>query len=76
MSIEQDKATYWDPETDNELSSCLPSSSRHSSSSSDSTAPEDADDNDVDDGDIEAGRPKRTPVRLTVARRLKHGDRR
>ena len=68
---EQDKATDWDPESDNEISFCLPSSSRHSSSSSDSTSSEDADDIEVYDGDIEAGRPKRTPVRVTVARRLK-----
>ncbi|KAI0211028.1 hypothetical protein LSAT2_004189 [Lamellibrachia satsuma] len=68
---EQDKATDWDPESDNEISFCLPSSSRHSSSSSDSTSSEDADDIEVYDGDIEAGRPKRTSVKVTVARRLK-----
>ena len=67
---DQDKDMDSDPESDNELSSCMPSSSGRLSSSSDSTALEDADENKVDDGDIEAGRPK-TSIRVTVAKRLK-----
>ncbi|KAI0211029.1 hypothetical protein LSAT2_004190, partial [Lamellibrachia satsuma] len=47
----------------------LPSSVGRSSSSCDTTSSEDAD--VIDDGDIEAGRPKRTSVRVTMARRLK-----